>query len=297
MRIAALTGRSFYSLLRGAVSAQRLVHKAIEYGYGAIALADVNSMSGVVDFCQAARQANIKPIIGVEILTDSQKAVLLAEDRTGYKNLCRITTARNLDEDFDLVEQLKNNSRGVVCICNQSELLRQLKRFLHPDCLFAGCAGAEEADFAVANKLAPIAYTNFNCLEDDNIAMARLLAEIRKLRVIGSGPKDNSGFSRLAPEEQFKRKFSSCPQAIRNAEQIIQRCNFQLLNGKYYLPEVKRDKGKHADRELAKLCHVGLAKKYNPVSKEIVKRLEYELAVVRKKKFSDYFLVVYESGL
>jgi DNA-directed DNA polymerase III PolC len=294
MRIAALTGRSFYSLLRGAVSAQQLVQKAAEYGYGAIALADVNSMSGVVDFCQAAEQANIRPIIGVEILTDRQEVVLLAEDRSGYKNLCRITTARNLDEDFDLVEQLKNNSRGVICICNQPELLKQLKSFFQEDYLFAGCAGAEDIEFATANKVAPITCTNFDCLEDDNIAMARLLAEIRKLRVIGPGPKDNGGFSRLAPEEQFKRRFSHHPQAISNAEQITQRCNFQLLNGKYYLPELKLGKGEYADRELAKLCHVGLAKKYNPVGKEIVKRLEYELAVVRKKKFSDYFLVVYE---
>ena len=54
MRIAALTCRSFYSLLRGAVSVLRWVEKAAEYGYGAVALADVNSMAGVVDLCKDA---------------------------------------------------------------------------------------------------------------------------------------------------------------------------------------------------------------------------------------------------
>ena len=44
MRIAALTCRSYYSLLRGAVSVARWVEKAAEYGYETLALADVNSM-------------------------------------------------------------------------------------------------------------------------------------------------------------------------------------------------------------------------------------------------------------
>ncbi len=70
MRIAALTCRSYYSLLRGSVSVQRWVAEGRRCGYGAIALADVNSLYGEVDFYKAAAQVNIKPILGVEILTD-----------------------------------------------------------------------------------------------------------------------------------------------------------------------------------------------------------------------------------
>ncbi len=312
MRIAALVLRSFYSLLRGAVSAQRLVQKATEYGYGAAALADVNTMCGVVDFCRAAEQANIKPIIGVEILTDSQKAVLLAEDRAGYKNICRITTARNLDENFDLVELLKSNNKGIICISNitlpcdgrVNRLtppspwgglpLKELKSFFAKDYLFAGCTEPKDADFATANGISPIAYAGLNCLVDDDVSSARLLARIRQLSVAGPGPQDNCGFNKLVPQEQLKHKFRNCRDAIVNAEQIVQRCDFQLLNGKYYLPELKLGKGKNADSELARLCHIGLAKRYNPISREIVKRLEHELATIRTNKFSDYFLVVHE---
>ena len=127
MRIAALTCRSFYSLLRGSVSVRRWVQQAAEYGYGAVALADVNSMSGVVDLCQAAAKTSVLPIVGVEILTDSDGAILLAEDDRGYGNLCRITTARNLLPDFDLVRQLQVDSRGVICICSKPGLLEKLK--------------------------------------------------------------------------------------------------------------------------------------------------------------------------
>jgi DNA polymerase III alpha subunit len=294
MRIAALTCRSYYSLLRGSVSVQRLVQKAKEYGYGAIALADVNSMYGVVDFCKSTEQVNIRPIIGVEILTDTQRAILLAEDSTGYKNLCRITTARNLDVNFGLIEQLKNNSKGLICICNQPQLLGELKRIFHKEYLFAGCQGRKEAERAKSKGVKPIAYTNFNCLEDDDIAIAKLLDRIRQLSVAGPGPQDSCGFSKLVLEGQLRRIFRNDPEVIYNTEQIAERCKFKLLNGKYYLPKAKLAKGEISDSELARLCHLGLARKYKPISKEVIKRLEYELSVIRQNRFSDYFLVVNE---
>lgn len=293
MRIAALTCRSYYSLLRGPASVHRLVQRAKDYGYGAIALADVNSMYGVADFCKCAEQAEIKPIIGVEILTGAQRAVLLAETRAGYENLCKITTARNLDPNFCLIGQLNKHSKGLICICSEQNLLPALQNIFHKDNLFAGCKTAAQAEWGIANKIAPIVCDNFNCLDASDMVTAKLLARIRSLSVAGSGPRDDCGFNRLIPEAQFKRKLRGCPQAVRNAEQLTQRCNFQLLNGRYFLPKVKLGKGKSADVELARFCHIGLAKKYNPVDLNIVKRLEHELAVIRENKFSDYFLVVH----
>ena len=137
MRVAALTCRSYYSLLRGSVSVRRLVEQAKECGYGAIALADVNGIYGAADFYKAAEQVNIRPILGVEILTGKQRAILLVENRAGYRNLCRITTARNLCPSFDLIEQLERNNEGLICISNQPELLAELNKYLDEDYLFA----------------------------------------------------------------------------------------------------------------------------------------------------------------
>ncbi|MFC1633647.1 PHP domain-containing protein, partial [Planctomycetota bacterium] len=235
MRIAALGCRSFYSLLRGSVSVQRWVHKAKEYGYGAIALTDVNSMYGVVDFCWSAGQADIRPILGVEILTDTQRAVLLAEDGAGYKNLCRITTARNLDPNFDLIRHLRNHSKGLICICDQQPLLRTLKRIFHKEDLFAGCHSLAETAWAAANKIKPLPYTHFDYLEEGDIAIIKLLDKIRQLSMAGPGPQDHNSLNPLISEELFKRKLSNHLGALRNAEQVIQRCNFYLLNGRYHL--------------------------------------------------------------
>jgi DNA polymerase-3 subunit alpha/error-prone DNA polymerase len=294
MRAVALVCRSYYSLLRGSVSVRRLVQRAKEYGYGAIALADVNSMCGVVDFWQEAAKADIKPIIGVEILTDTQSVVLLAEDRTGYKNLCRITTARNLDENFSLVAQLSKHGRGVICICDHAQLLKELKGFFNIDYLFAGCRNKDEASRTKAKGLRPVAYTAFNCLGQEDIATSRLLGRIRSLSVVGPGPKDGRGFNTLVPEKELRFRFGNCPEAVINTEQIAQRCDFRLLNGRYFLPKVKPAGGANSDRELGRLCHHGLARRYRLLNKEVVKRLEYELAVITKNRFSDYFLAVHE---
>ena len=294
MRIAALTCRSYYSLLRGSVSVQRWIAEAGRCGYSAIALADVNSLCGAVDFYKAAAQANIKPVLGVEILTDSQRAILLAEDRAGYKNLCRITTARNLCPRFDLIEQVRGNNKGVICIADQPELLHELKEYLDKDHLFAACHEPYHVECAKTWAVEPLACTTFNMIDNEDIVTAKLLAKIRQLSGEGAGPSDNCGFNVLISQQQLAQKFHDYPEAVRHAQEIAERCSLQLLNGRYYLPKVKLGKGKSADNELAKLCHLGLASRYKPVSKDVLKRLEYELAVIQKAKFSDYFLVVHD---
>jgi DNA polymerase III alpha subunit len=294
MRIAALTCRSFYSLLRGSVSVGRWVAQAAEYGYGAVALADVNSMSGVVDLCQAAGKTDVLPIVGVEILTDRHRAILLAEDDRGYGNLCRITTARNLMPGFDLVEQLKVRHEGVICISAQPGFVEELKGFFPQGCLFAGCRDVPEAQAALAGGVEPIAWTGCNWLQDRDIEIAKLLARIRRLSGAGAGPGDGDASDTLVPVREVERKFQSRPRALANADRLVERCHFQLLKGKPILPKIRLDNGTTGDRELARLCHLGVAKRYSPAGHEVIKRLEYELATVRQNGFSDYFLVVHE---
>ena len=292
MRCAALTCRSYYSLLRGAVSVHRLAACAKEYGYDAVAAADVNAMHGVVDLINSAQKHGVRPIIGVEILTDTQRAVLLAENRTGYQNLCRITSARNLDERFDLLDQLRAHNEGVICICSPGLLLKELAGVMPHDNLFAGCSNACQVQWAKSKGIRPVASGDFNIIDGNDIAIAKILSRIRHLSVAGAGPRDNAGLNRLLPAEEFQAIFADEPEAVANNEEIMYRCDFNLLDGRLFLPKVKLGKNTSSDRELARLCHVGAARRYGVLKKDTVKRLEYELSVIRKNGFSDYFLVV-----
>jgi DNA polymerase III alpha subunit len=294
MRIAALTCRSFYSLLRGAVSVERWVAQAAECGYGAVALADVNSLAGAVDLWKAAEGSGVRPILGVEILTETQRAILLAENRRGYENLCRITTARNLDPRFDLVEQLNRDCRGVICLCNVPALLSELRHVFGKGYLFVGCHDAEEAARACAVGFEPIAWRHADRLQESDIEILKLLNRIRVMSVAGAGPRDPCGLNAMIPAREMEQKFTKVPRALLHADEMVPRCDFRLLTGKPILPKVRLAAGETSDRELARLCHRGLAKRYNPVSGDVLRRLEYELATVKQNGFSDYFLVVHE---
>jgi DNA polymerase-3 subunit alpha len=104
-----------YSLLDGACRLDRLMDKAHELKFPALAITDHGAMHGVIDFYKAARERGIKPIIGCEVYVAPGSRFekktgsagggrdvyhhlgLLAKDETGYKNLIKLTTTAHLE--------------------------------------------------------------------------------------------------------------------------------------------------------------------------------------------------------
>ena len=84
---------SNFSFLRGASHAEELVARAAQLGYAALAITDECSVAGVVRAHLAAREHGVKLIVGSEFrLDDGLRCVLLATDRHGYGQLCRLIT-------------------------------------------------------------------------------------------------------------------------------------------------------------------------------------------------------------
>jgi DNA polymerase-3 subunit alpha len=102
---------SEYSLLDGYATTKGLAERAAELGMDSIALTDHGVMYGAMEFYAAAKQAGVKPIIGMEAymapgsvkdpMTKGGKnyyhLLLLAKNETGYRNLVRLTTRAHLD--------------------------------------------------------------------------------------------------------------------------------------------------------------------------------------------------------
>ncbi|MBN1916450.1 MAG: DNA polymerase III subunit alpha [Verrucomicrobia bacterium] len=99
---------SNYSLMSGASRVGEIVQSAALLGLEALALTDTNALHGAVPFYQACEAAGIRPILGAEIEVGGVRAVVLARDVEGYRALCRIVTARQLDDDFST----PHNPRG-----------------------------------------------------------------------------------------------------------------------------------------------------------------------------------------
>src|SRR5438046_10740194 len=92
-----LHSHSSHSFLDGASSVDDLVAAAKERGMDALALTDTNGLYGAVRFWNAAKEAGIKPIWGVELQTlDFGHLVLIAKDEAGWRSLCRIVSQETL---------------------------------------------------------------------------------------------------------------------------------------------------------------------------------------------------------
>ncbi len=99
-------------------------------------------------------------------------------------------------------------------------------------------------------------------------------------------------FSLRSPE-QMTKDFGDLPEAIENTQKIADSCNFQFELGKIKLPEFEVPSGKSPDEYLEELCYQGIKKRYgDKTQKEILDRLNYELATIRQTGFASYFLIV-----
>ncbi len=138
---------SHYSLLDGMSKIPEMVARAKEFGMPALALTDHGNLYGAIEFYQACKKAEIKPIIGVEAyiaertMADKEPGIdnrryhltLLARNNAGYKNLMKLVSKSNLEGyyykprmDLDLIRQ---HSEGLICLsgCPGSRFVQYLK--------------------------------------------------------------------------------------------------------------------------------------------------------------------------
>ena len=112
---------SAFSFLRGGSFPEHLAERAAELGMPAVALLDRNGVYGAQRFSVAAREKNVRPIIGSELtLEDDSVLPVLVKDRTGYKNLCELLTQAHLrsEKGSCLVRwsELEGFSEGLVAL-------------------------------------------------------------------------------------------------------------------------------------------------------------------------------------
>lgn len=153
-----LHNHSQYSLLDGQSRIDRMVSRAAELGQEAIALTDHGNLYGAIEFYSAARDAGVKPIIGVEayVAPGSRRGrdpndrspfhlTLLAKSDAGYRNLLKLVSAAHLEGFYYRPrmdrEILEKHSEGLIALsgCPSGELARLIAQGRIED---AGAAAA-----------------------------------------------------------------------------------------------------------------------------------------------------------
>ena len=125
-----------YSLLRGALRIEDALARCKELGMSALAITDTNGLYGAVPFYLQAREMGIKPIIGAEIEWNGASVVCLARNLEGYRNLCRLITARDLQEDFDLIQAIVRHQEGLIFLSSTPAVIECLARDLALNSLY-----------------------------------------------------------------------------------------------------------------------------------------------------------------
>lgn len=146
MSFAHLHVHTEYSLLDGFSKIKKLIQRTKELGMDSVAITDHGTMFGVVEFYMTAKEANVKPIIGLETYIsarrmsdrDAQKdkrsyhLLLLAENETGYKNLLKIASASQMEGFYYYPrvdhEYLEQHSEGLIAStsCMSGEVPRTI---------------------------------------------------------------------------------------------------------------------------------------------------------------------------
>ena len=96
----------------------------------------------------------------------------------------------------------------------------------------------------------------------------------------------------LRSTEEMEELFSSYPEAVENTQRIADRCQLDCTFGKYHLPEFKLPPGYDSPTYLRKLCEEGFVERYGNEKEGYRHQLNYELNMIEKMGFTDYFLIV-----
>src|SRR5438445_9192880 len=116
---------SAFSFLRGGSFPEQLAHTAAELEMPAMALLDRNGVYGAQRFSVAAREQNVRPIIGAELsMEDGGVVPVLVENRAGYKNLCELLTQAHLRSEKGKCavqwSELPQFAEGLVAFFNRA---------------------------------------------------------------------------------------------------------------------------------------------------------------------------------
>ena len=253
--------------------------------------------------------------------------VLLAENNTGYKNLMKIVS-RGFTEgfyykprvDYEVLEQFHE---GIIALsaCLAGEVQRYLARGMYE----AGCEAAKryEGIFGKGNFFLELQdhgipeqkYVNpqlirmsqelgidLVCTNDVHYTYAQDADAHDILLCIQTGKKvtdenrmryDGGQYYLKSPEEMAEL-FPYVPQALENTCKIAERCNVEIEFGVTKVPHFEVPQGFDSWTYLNHLCNEGMKRRYPDADEEKKKRLEYELSVIHKMGYVDYFLIVWD---
>jgi error-prone DNA polymerase len=319
--------RSAFSFLRGASLPEQLAEDAPSLGLSAMALLDRDGVYGAPRFFFKAKETGLRAIIGVELtMEDGSILPLLAQNRAGYQNICRITTRAHLRSEKGKAavwwHELPEFSEGLVALTGDEEgplarafgagqnvaaherLTRLVQTFgrenVYVELQRHHRRGEDRLNtflvhLAEQSKLQLLA-TNGVCYARPNgrevLDVFTCIRNHAHLDAAGLLLAQNSERYLKTPA-QMRELFKDLPQAITNTARLAERLEFSLDNLGYEFPQYAVPDGESMDSVLRQQVYAGATQRYGArLSTEVRAQLERELTLIAHLGFAGYFLIV-----
>ncbi|KFF17300.1 DNA polymerase III subunit alpha [Flavobacterium hydatis] len=289
-----LNCHSFHSLRYGTIPVEELVEQASHCNVRAMALTDINTVTGIYDFIKLCKAADIKPLVGIEFrCQNALRYIGLAVNRDGLGEMNRFLTQHNF-ENLPLPVQAPAFENVIIIYPfeNAPSILQEYEYIgIRPDEILLLFHDKWKSRLKKMVLLHPVTFRN-----KKEYNLHKILRAI-DLNILGSklSPKDYcSNLEIMLPLSQLLEKFAQYPAVIENTQSVIDQCNFEYefgipRNKKYYT------KSRHEDMQLLRqIALQGMLKKYGTDNEIAVERVNKELKVIEELEFSGYFLITWD---
>ncbi|MBI5168092.1 MAG: PHP domain-containing protein [Candidatus Eisenbacteria bacterium] len=293
--------RSHGTLLAGTASPEQLVDRALELGYGALALTDRDNLYLAVRFLQHAGKSGpqaLQALPGAELTHGRTAALLLPVDRRGWATLCGLLTARRLDDSFDLVRAIGASHAGLHVIVESPALAAALvaagvppaipaegehaRALTHRGGLWLGVRGLPRERAALRERLGaawklgvPAVATGDVMLRDPGdheahrVAVTAAAGELIERMPPGSFCDSQAWLASPAEWERRVRAMCAgggCADAaealLANNEALVRRCRCEIPMGVPILPSAPLPEGVTEDGALRAATLAGIGRRY-----------------------------------
>ena len=272
-----LSIKTDYSILSSLIKIPDLISYAINNHIAALGIIDDN-LSSSMEFILECQKSNIKPLVSLEVNYQDSKIYLYAKDEQGLHNLFKINTI--LLNNPLIINDLKKYINNLIILLpyNSIKLYDELKTITNN--IFIGYQTKQEKQSAliITNKI--IYFNQVLSLTKEDTKYLNYLNMI----------KDNLTYDTYQ-DINYSNNYLHITE---DADILINQVNITISPSKNLIPHYDENI-KDSFSYLKALSIKGLTKRLNGnVPKEYQERLIYELNVINKMNFVDYFLIVYD---
>lgn len=285
MNFAPLYVKTEYSLLESMIRIEEYVSYAKTLGYQMLGISDT-TMSGAYEFYKACRKEGIKPLLGFEVQLKGFPLLLYAKDEIGYRNLNQLSTIQSKDSLTEL--ELTQFSASLICLLPvTSQGLYPSVNKIYPEIYF-GYRTEQERELIKDHRKIPL--VPISALKKHELECLSYLEAIKRGVLLEEVEQPSSTY--LMTEEEWQKYL---PSAFVDGKEFYEELKVTID----YIPDllpIYETPGKIPQYEYLKhLCKEGLKRRFGlTVSKVYIERLKYELEVIHKMGFCNYFLVVWD---